>query len=96
MGRVEQFRSARKMRWRYLGSFVLFFTLLIAGICTVDYSVNSIARNVNRVELISFRNIENSYYEVNLANKKFYINTTYIKRDYQRLKDKIFGMLGGG
>lgn len=94
MGRVEQFRTARKTRWRYIGSFVLFFTLLTVGICTADYSVNSIAKNEKRVELITFKGLDKSFYEINLANKKFYVNTEYIQRDYQRFKNRVLGLLG--
>lgn len=94
MSRVEQFRTVRQTRLKYSISFLLFFILLITGICVVDYAVNSITRNVNKIDIISVKSIDESYYELSFANEEFYLDTKYIKRDFTRLKNSIMRILG--
>lgn len=91
MNRVERFRQLRKSRRKYILVVILFIMLVISGICIVDYSINSLMYDNNQIEVLSFRNSDNCF-EISILKNKFYVNTTYMKRDYEKLKGLITGL----
>lgn len=92
MSRLERFKEIRAVRRRYLFSILIFFMLLIPGICISDYSVNSILKDEKRIEVVGLKNINNQYLEVNLFKIKYHINIKYLFRDYEKVKKSILGV----
>jgi hypothetical protein len=93
MGRLESFKQIRVTRRRYILSAFIFIMLMIPGICISDYSVNSILMNEKRIEIVGIKNVNNTYLELNLLKKKYYINIKYLQRDYEKVKNRIFEMI---
>lgn len=89
MSRLEKYREIRITRKRYLLSVIIFLMLIIPGLCIVDYSVNSIMKGENRIDVLAIKNIKSQYIEITLMNRKHYINTVYLRRDYERFKKII-------
>jgi ABC-type antimicrobial peptide transport system permease subunit len=89
MSRVEKFKQIRQLRKKYVLSFLLFFLLITGGLCITDYFVNNLMQDKKCIEIISFKNIKDSQIEISFMNQKVYINMTYVKRDYQRLKNAV-------
>lgn len=92
MGRLERFKEIRVTRRRYILSILIFLMLMIPGICISDYSINSILRNEKRIEVVGVRNINNSYIELDLLKRKYYINIKYLFRDYENVRKRIMGI----
>lgn len=88
--RLEKFREARRSRRRYLCAFLLFFLLVMLGVCIADFSINNMMKNQSGIELVHFQKINESFLEISLLDKKFYIDTSYVNRDFQNLKRKMF------
>lgn len=88
MNRLEKFREIRRFRRKYISSFFLFFVLLVAGICIVDYSGNYLMQDERRITIASVKNNRTNL-EINLLNYKFYLNITYINRDIERIREAI-------
>lgn len=55
----------------------------------MDYSVNNLMRDEPRLNLISMRDINDSYVEVSVLNQSVFINTVYINRDMQKFKSML-------
>jgi len=89
MGRVERFRAARQLKRKYILAFLAFMLLVVLGICAADYSVNNLIKSEKHVGIFSVANVEDSYIECSFMGHKIFINTKFIKRDYQDLKKKI-------
>lgn len=89
MGRLERFREARIQRKRYILSAVLIAVLFLSGVCIADYSVNSLLKNEKRIDILTMQKINNYYFEINFLNQKLFINTTYIKRDFENFKGLV-------
>jgi predicted small integral membrane protein len=92
MNRLERFRDMRRIRRKYAVSFFLCCLLLFSGICVADVSVNSLMKSENRIDIISFSST-GSFMEISLLNHKFYINISYVKRDYLKLKDMVNNLM---
>ncbi|MCX7842677.1 MAG: hypothetical protein N2489_06345 [Clostridia bacterium] len=91
MGRLEKFKQERRNR-RIVGlSLLLFFILVISGILVADYSVNTLMRNEKHINIVSFERVGESLIHIKFMDAGIYINTTYIRRDYQRLRDALKG-----
>lgn len=93
MGRVEKFKELRNLRNKYLFSVFLFLLLLTAGICTADYSINGLMGGQRGLDIIVFKN-NNSYLEIKFMNQKIYLNTQYVSRDLDRLRQEVKKLLG--
>ena len=94
MSRVEKFKQKRNLRQKYVSAALLFFFLLTAGILSVDYSINYLMSGRQGIALAILNNKTTSL-EITFMNQKFYVNTQYINRDLNRVKDelqKLFGM----
>ncbi len=94
MSRVEKFKLARRYKTKCIMTLLLFFTLVFAGICLSDYSVNMIMKNQSQIEIIKLEKKDDSYIMVDFMNLKLYFNTLYIKEDIERLKAGIQDFLG--
>jgi len=93
MGRLEKFRSKRKQKKKIALSVIFISILLACGIFAADYSVNSLMLSENGPGIFKVRQTDGSKLEITVMNKRFYINTSYIARDCQRLKKAISGLL---
>ena len=87
MKRAKKFKELRQIRKKVVLSFLVFILLMTTGILTADYSVNSLMENVSYVAVISSKRLNNSFIEIDIMNKKLYVCTAYIDRDYKRLKN---------
>ena len=86
MNRLERFRQERIRKRKYTLVLLLCLALLVLGIGTADYAVNSIMKNDNSIGIISVRRTE-SYIEFSFLNRKLYLNTSYIKEDLRNLRE---------
>jgi len=89
MSRLERFREARKYRRKIFSSIFLFFLVLITGICIVDYTTNSLLKNENCISIFYIQSGD-SYVEITFMNNKFRLDTTYIERDRQKIREFLF------
>lgn len=94
MSRVEEYRQKRHLKRKYAAAFILFLFIITAGICMSDYSFNSIMNNEKHLELIRFTKESGSYLEINLMNKKLFVNIKYISQDFQKIKNDAEKILG--
>jgi len=70
---------------------IIFNVLLIVfGIISVDYSMNGIMKNQKNIRIISYAIINEKIIELDIMGTKFDINTMYIKRDFNKIKNKLF------
>lgn len=86
--RVERFRQKRITRKRTLAAILIFFFLLIIGIVTVDYGVNTLIDDDRNAAIIAVKNYDDSV-EIKLMNRRLILNKQYINRDLKYLKDKL-------
>jgi len=89
MGRVDNFKEARHTKLKMFTAILTFMSLLIAGIFTVDYSVNSIISDTPKLEIIKVAEASSNMYTIDYANRKYKLNTYYLSRDLQRLKKRL-------
>ena len=78
----------RITKMKYVFSFFLFFILLVTGICAVDYSANLLMNDVPSIKIFSVAE-KGASGEISLFNYKFSLDTTYVKRDMDRLKKTL-------
>lgn len=95
MGRVEKYRQLRALRQKYFFSIVIFFTLFTAGFCAADCSVNSLMDGQKGLNFFTLNNY-GSYIEVVFMNKKIDIDTEYVNKDLNRLRQQASRILGKG
>jgi len=93
VNRVERFRQYRHSKRKIIFIFLLFILLISTGLLVADYSVNSIMLNERKIEIISLVKLDDSYMELSLMKNKLYINTRYISRDCERLKDTLKNLI---
>lgn len=91
MGRLEKFREARQSKRKYVFAFFLFFFLILPGLYIADYSTNTLMKNQNHAGIVSFKKLSDTYFELDILDKKIHINTIFVSRDFQNLKKKIDG-----
>lgn len=68
--------------------------VVIIGTCITDYSFNYIMKNEQKLELLTFHSLDDNMLEIDILNKKLILNTKYLTRDYNRLKNKFFSWTG--
>lgn len=93
MNRLEKFKQRRCLRKKYLSAAFVFFFILTAGLMSADYATNALMTGHQGIEFISFENRQ-TYLEIVLMNQKIYINTRYINRDTERLKNELIKLFG--
>ena len=89
MNRVQRLKETKSNKRRFVGLAILFFSVILVGVSVVDYSFNSLMKNEKRLEIISYKSHSDSLLEVSIMNKKIYMNTKYIEKDFQKLKSKF-------
>jgi hypothetical protein len=90
MSRVERFKEIRDRRRKYILSVSFVLIIMILGICTVDYSVNTILLDEKRLSLVTYQTLGEDELQISILNNKIPVNTTFIKRDFQRLKNILW------
>lgn len=95
MGRVERFRQLRLIRQRYFYSIMVFVIILTLGICAADYSVNNLLGGRKGLGFISLDNY-GTYIEVGFMNQKVKIDTEYVNKDLDRIKQQAARLFGKG
>lgn len=93
MNRLEHFKEARKSRRKYVLSVSLLLIMVVTGFCIIDYSINSLMKNEKRISLVSYQYINEDRIEVNVLNNKFLVNISYIRRDFEKIRN-MFGNIG--
>ena len=93
MGRLEKYRQRRILRQKYLFSIIIFVSLLSAGLCAADYSINSLLGGEKGLNLLSIRNSDTSL-EMVFMNQKMVFDTEYVNRDLDRIKQKLSELMG--
>lgn len=94
MSRVERFKQARRAKKRYAITFVAFIIFMLGGICAADYSINSLMRNDNRIEVVRVEKSEDSRMTIHYLNREFQMDFRYVKRDWGRLQQWFSHSLG--
>jgi hypothetical protein len=94
MGRLDKYKQIRNIKQKYLFSAFLFLLLLVTGICIVDNSTNSLMGEGSSISIFAVKN-HSSYMEIIFMNQKLYVNTQYINRDMNRLKEKVSELFSG-
>lgn len=89
MSRVERFRQNRRLKFKIAACFFIFLVTIFTGISTADYSINSIMKNETRIKVFTLEEFDNNYIKISIMNKALYVNTSYIKRDYNRVREFI-------
>ncbi|HEX3030090.1 MAG TPA: hypothetical protein VHT34_12490 [Clostridia bacterium] len=93
MNRVDVFRQKRQFRRKIKIVVITFLLFILAGIVIADYSVNSLMKDENRIEMVTMDN-KKDYYVFDLLGKKIYIKLTHIKNDCEKVKDMIRSIIG--
>ncbi len=94
MNRLEKFKQRRCLRKKYLSAALVFFFLLTAGFIAADYATNTLMTGHQGIEFISIED-KQTYLEIIMMNQKICINTQYINRDAERLKNDLIKAFGG-
>lgn len=89
MGRTDNFKEARFARFKIFAAVMTFMSLLVVGIFTVDYSVNSIVSDTPKLEIIKVAEASSNMYTIDFANRKYSLNTYYLSRDIKKIKKRL-------
>jgi hypothetical protein len=89
MGRVDNFKEARLARFKIFAAVMTFVALLVVGIFTADYSINSIVSDTPKLEIIKVAEASSSIYTIDFANRKYNLNTYYLSRDIEKIKKRL-------
>ena len=95
MGRVEKFKQMRALRHKYFISVIIFVTLLTAGICVADYSVNSLLGVDGGLKVFSVNNSDNKL-EIIFMNQQLHFNMEYLNKDMGKLRQFLADIFGKG
>ncbi|NLD49400.1 MAG: hypothetical protein GX660_19765 [Clostridiaceae bacterium] len=93
MSRVEKFRQIRKTRKKCFFAIIFTLILMLAGIYTVDYSLNGLMNKEEGFALVRIKPYSDNYYQVEVLGKCLYINAGYIKRDIEGIKEYFINLL---
>lgn len=85
MKRVEKFRQIRRRKRVYFLTFISCCFMVAVGTCIVDYSFNDILRGEKAFHIITFKNLNDSYFEINIMNNQILLNTRYVHKDMEKL-----------
>ncbi|HHX18735.1 MAG TPA: hypothetical protein GX727_07735 [Clostridium sp.] len=84
MKRLEKYRAIRIARKKSLFMLLMCFVVISAGVLTVDYSLNALMNGENGIKLFAIEKIEDEYYQFKIFNKSLYLNTDYVKEDFNK------------
>ena len=93
LNRVERFKQRRILIKGYITAAALSLFFLITGILAVDRATNQLVSGRQGIALAAFDSKESSL-EITLMNQKIYLNTQYINRDMEHLRDKLSHLFG--
>ncbi len=85
MSRVEMYKAKRHRRQKCFGAVILFIFILITGILTVDHVTNSLVAGQQGFSIAAFKN-RGDLLEITFMNRTFFINTEYLNRDLEKLR----------
>ena len=88
LNRVERFRHRRVLIKGYITAALLSLFFLTTGILTVDRATNLLVSGCQGVALAGVDSSSSSL-EITVMNQKIYLNTQYINRDIERLREKL-------
>ncbi len=88
MNRVERFRHRRFLIKGYITAALLSLFFLTTGILAVDRATNQLVSGRQGIALAAFESSESSL-EITFMNRKIYLNTRYINRDMEHLREKL-------
>lgn len=91
--RLDVFRKQRKMKKKYILVIIISIILTFTGLISVDHSLNSIMNDSDNFKFISIKSVGDSYIVFKIMDKKYYLNTVYVKRDFHTIKSKIKSIL---
>lgn len=86
MARKIRFRRQRIYKLKIAMVFVLFISVLLFGLATVDINKSYMLYGEPRLELVRVELLEQDIYRVSILNSGFSVNLKYIKRDIYNLK----------
>jgi hypothetical protein len=86
LSRVERFKEIRKFKRKLIFTFMFSLFLLLTGTSVTDYSINNLMKNEKGLNIVSYTH-HNHCLEISIMGYKMHIDTTYIKRDYDNVKD---------
>ncbi|HHV60023.1 MAG TPA: hypothetical protein GXX49_07005 [Clostridiaceae bacterium] len=87
MTRLDFYRKLRKYRKHCFLAVILAICLLLCGLYSVDYSIGMLMGQDKHTGLFKMNYTGNSLYEFSIMNNKAYLNTFYLKREIQRIKN---------
>lgn len=88
--RLEIYRRKRIRRKVSFAALIIVGFLLIAGIVIVDISVNRLVSGKQTLSLIDVKN-HVTHVEITVMNHRIRIDTEYLSKDIEALKDLIQG-----
>jgi hypothetical protein len=89
--RLEEYRQKKYRKRKYMLAIVIFLLILVIGVVEVDYSINKLISGENHSSMISVKQTAVNNYEIFILNKPLKIDTTYIKRDFAKLRQAFSG-----
>jgi len=84
--RLEIYRQKRIRRKRCIAAILLFVFMLAGGIIVVDKAINGLVSGRPDISLAAFEN-HGSTFEIRIMNRRILINTEYLNRDLERIKE---------
>jgi len=87
MSRLEKYRQIRINKRKFSLLMLLFFVVIITGLCIADYSINGIMKNDYSIEFVSVDKVGPALYSLNIFDYRFLVNTKYVEKDFQKIKD---------
>ncbi|WHH60432.1 hypothetical protein [Petroclostridium sp. X23] len=85
MNRVELYRRRKRNKRLLLFTILACFAVLVVGLITVDYAVNSMLGVNDEIKIATLVKTGDSIYEVNFMNCQEDINLSYLKKDWNRV-----------
>jgi len=89
--RLEEYRKKRKQKRKCLFAVLSFILVLIIGIVAVDYSINKLMYDKDSCSIIYTKKTGINSYEIYILNKPIKVDTSYIKKDFARIKKAFSG-----
>lgn len=87
MNRLEKYKKIRAMRKKCIFVCMLSFFIMFSGILVADCSINELMNREKGLAIVSIKSYKDDYYYVKVFNRYIVVNTKYIKKDINRLKN---------
>ena len=89
MSRLEDFKKNRIVKKRFVSLLSLCFIIVVVGIYAADCSINTMIGGPQQIKVADIKSIDGGYVEVSFIDKKLYINTKYVNRDFSKIIELI-------